>query len=113
MRVAGHPGVLSQFRYELASDQIAASLARAIKAGLGGRSFASHSHQCFMYVTPTPILSWLERLDNRVIAVVEMLPRMPMGRGVAAADATAGQAYAQMQPRATDHQAILAAVGTR
>src|ERR1700693_5406241 len=64
-------------------------------------------------IAPAPILSRFEGLDDRVPAVVEMLPRMPMRRGVAAADVTAGQAQAQMHPPRPNSQAILAALGAR
>src|SRR5438874_12984564 len=46
-------------------------------------------------------------------AVVEMLPCVPMRRGVAAADVTAGQAQAQMHPPRANSQAILATIGAR
>jgi hypothetical protein len=56
----------------------------------------SISHHCFVHVTPTPIFPRLKRLDYRVPAAVKVLPCMPMRRGVAAADVTAGQAHPQM-----------------
>jgi hypothetical protein len=48
-----------------------------------------------------------------MLTFVEMLPCMPMRRGIAAADVTAGEAQAQMHPARADSQAILAAFGTR
>jgi hypothetical protein len=67
----------------------------------------------FVHVTPAPILSRLERLDNRMATFVEMLPGVPQRRGIAAAYVTAGEAQAQVYPTRADSQAILAAFGTR
>jgi hypothetical protein len=46
-------------------------------------------------------------------AFVEMHPRVPMRRGVTAADMPAGQAQTQVHPARADSQAILAAFRTR
>jgi hypothetical protein len=46
-------------------------------------------------------------------AFVEMHPRVPMWRGVTAADVPAGQAQTQVHPPRADSQAILATVRTR
>src|ERR1700730_7132826 len=64
-------------------------------------------------IAPAPIFSRLEGLDDRMPAVVEMLPRVPMLRGVTAADVTAGQTQAQMHPPRANPQAILATIGAR
>lgn len=46
-------------------------------------------------------------------AFMEMHPRVPTRRGVAAADVPAGQAQTQVHPPRSDSQAILAAFRTR
>jgi len=57
-------------------------------AGIMKRS----SSQCFVDVTPTPVLTWLEGLDDRVTGRVEMAPGVAMRREIAAADMAARQA---------------------
>jgi len=74
---------------------------------------ASVSDLSFVHVTPAPILSRLEGLDDRMLSFVEMLPCVLMQRGIAAADVTAGEAQAQMHPARADSQALLAAFGAR
>ena len=71
------------------------------------------SNHRLVHVTPAPILAGLEGLDDWVTAMMEMTSRVPMRRGIAAADVTACQTQAQMQPDSTDPQAILAALRTR
>ena len=71
------------------------------------------SNHRLVHVTPAPILAGLEGLDDWVTAMMEMTSRVPMRRGIAAADVTAGEAQAQMHPARADSQAILAAFGTR
>jgi hypothetical protein len=64
-------------------------------------------------IAPAPILARFEGLDDWMSVLVEMLPCVPMRRGVAAADVTAGQAQAQMHPPRANSQAILATIGAR
>ena len=52
-------------------------------------------------------------MDDRMPAFVEMHPRVPMRRGVTAADVPASQAQTQVHPPRADSQAILAAFRTR
>jgi hypothetical protein len=68
------------------------------------------SNHCLVHVTPAPVLAGLEGLDDGVTALMEMMCRVPMGRGIAAADMTACQTQAQMHPNSTDPQAIRAAI---
>lgn len=67
----------------------------------------------FVHVTPAPVLSRLEGLDDRMLRFVEMLPCMLLRGGIATADVTAGETQAQMHPARADSQAILAALGAR
>ena len=61
-------------------------------------------------VTPTPVLPWLEGLDNRVIGRVEMLGGVLILRRIAAADMPAFETEAQVYPRIPDSQTILTAI---
>jgi hypothetical protein len=74
---------------------------------------SSLSDHRFVHVTPAPILSRLEGLDDRMLTFVEMLPGVLQRRGITAADVTAGKAQAQVYPARADSQAFLAAFGTR
>ena len=62
-------------------------------------------------VTPTPVLSWLEGLDNRVVGRVEMLGGMLILRIIAAANMPAFKTEAQVHPRIPYSQTILTAIG--
>jgi hypothetical protein len=64
-------------------------------------------------VTPSPVLIWLEGLNDRVVGRVEMLGGMLILRIVAAADMPAFKADAQVYPGVTDFQAILAPISAR
>ncbi|GAB3887739.1 hypothetical protein GCM10029964_054220 [Kibdelosporangium lantanae] len=64
-------------------------------------------------VTPTPVLSRLERPDDRVAGVVGMRPRVLERRGVAAAHVPTGEAEPQVHPAGADPQALLAPFGVR
>jgi hypothetical protein len=46
----------------------------------------------FINVAPAPVLSWLKRLDDRVLGMMKMFPRMLIERRVEAADVAARQA---------------------
>src|SRR5207249_3659465 len=61
-------------------------------------------------VAPAPVLARLERADDRVRRCVMVGGRMAVGRVVAAADVTARQTDAEMEPLAAAAQAVLAAV---
>lgn len=61
-------------------------------------------------VTPTPVLTWLKGLDDRVLGGMEVLGRTPVLRAVAAADMAADQALTQVYPGVAHPQALLAAV---
>ena len=63
-------------------------------------------------VTPAPVFTRLEGLDNRVVGRVEMLGRMLVFRRVAAADVSTNEALAQMYPGVASFQTILAAICT-
>ncbi len=73
----------------------------------------SLSDHRFVHVTPAPILSRLEGLDDRMLTFVKMLPGVLQRRGIKAADVTEGKAQAQVYPARLDSQAFLAAFGTR
>lgn len=61
-------------------------------------------------VTPTPVLPWLEGLDNRVVSRMEMLGGVLILRIVTAADMPAFETEAQVYPRIPDSQTILTAI---
>jgi hypothetical protein len=66
--------------------------------------------QQFVLVAPQPVLAALERLDQRMAGCLEMRVGMTIRRFVAAADVTADQADAQMDPRIAILEAFLAAL---
>ena len=63
-------------------------------------------------ITPTPVLPWLERLNDRVTGGMEMLGGMLILRIVTTAHMPAFQANTQMYPGVTHFQALLTAIGT-
>src|SRR5580692_11203033 len=65
----------------------------------------------FVDVAPAPVLSRLDRLDDRVLAAMIVLGRVLVLRGIAAAHMAADQAHPQMHPRISRFQTILASVG--
>ena len=71
------------------------------------------SHLSLVDVTPTPVFTRFEGLDDRMAARKKMFSGVAIRRRFAAADVTASQTQAQMQPRRTDFQTILATVGAR
>jgi hypothetical protein len=56
------------------------------------------------------VLTRLERLDDRVMGLVEVLCRVLVFRSVAASDVPADEAQAQVHPGITCFQTILAAL---
>jgi hypothetical protein len=63
--------------------------------------------------TPSPVLARLERSNDGVMGLSEVLGGVFVLRGVAAADVTAGLAEPQVHPRVTHLQALLASCGVR
>jgi len=63
-------------------------------------------------ITPAPIFTGLEGLDNGMAARMEMFGSVLVFRRVAAANMPANKAFAQVYPRVTNFQAILAAIST-
>jgi hypothetical protein len=59
-------------------------------------------------IAPTPVLSGLEALDDRVASPVKMLCRMLVGRRIAAAHVSAAEAEPQMHPPGPGLEAFLA-----
>src|SRR5204863_9939476 len=57
---------------------------------------------------PGPVLTGLQRRDDRMLLRGGVLRGVPVGGGVAAADLAAGTADAQVDPGAADAQALLA-----
>src|SRR6266550_4608071 len=78
------------------------------RGGLTGKEAETVDHHV-VDVAVRPILSRLERFDRRVLRPVEMLGRMVVRRGIAAADVPAAHAEPQMDPFAAVLQAFLAA----
>ena len=66
------------------------------------------SERDLVLVTPAPVLPRLERADDRVLQRPGVRRGMAVRRGVTAADVTAGETEAQMDPPAADAQAVLA-----
>ena len=64
-------------------------------------------------VTPTPVFTRLEGLDNRVVGRVEMLRRVLILRGVTTSDMPANQALAQVNPAIANFQTVLTAIRAR
>ena len=64
----------------------------------------------FVHVTPAPGLAGLEAANDRVAGLVEVLRGMPPRRIVAATDATAGEAQAEVDPAAVRLETLLAAL---
>src|SRR6266446_3659362 len=101
----------------------AASTARTIKA----KSTHTHELTCiatpdskgshrqriqrvFVYIAEAPLLSGLQRADDRVARGVKMLGRVLVLGRVAAADVAAAHAQAQVHPGIAHRQALLAAL---
>jgi hypothetical protein len=66
----------------------------------------------FIYIAPTPTLSWLKGLDDRVIRGVKVRSGMAIGGTVAATHMTADEAKTQMDPAIPGFQTFLTALGT-
>ena len=64
-------------------------------------------------VTPDPVLSRLEGLNDRMVGGVEMLGGMLVLRRVAAANMPTRQTEAQMHPAISGFQTVLTSIGTR
>jgi hypothetical protein len=64
-------------------------------------------------ITPAPVLTRLEGLDNRVVGRVEMLGGVLVLRIVTATDMSTGETEAQVHPGITHFQAFLAPIGAR
>ena len=62
-------------------------------------------------ITPTPVFSWLERLNDRVTGGMEMLGGMRILRIVTTAHMPAFQANTQMYPGVTECKTLLAPLG--
>src|SRR5262249_1726445 len=61
-------------------------------------------------VAPAPVLASLQRLDDGVLRLVEVLRRVPVRARVAAAHVTAAEAQSQVHPASAHLQAVLAAL---
>jgi hypothetical protein len=61
-------------------------------------------------VTPAPIFTGLEGLDDGMIRRVKMLGCMFILRRVTTADMSTDQAFAQVDPRVPDFQAVFTAI---
>src|SRR6266849_7701666 len=64
-------------------------------------------------VTPTPVLTRLEGLDNRVVGRVEMPGGVLVLRIVTAAHMSTGEAEAQVYPGISHFQTVLTSLGAR
>src|SRR5579862_524319 len=64
-------------------------------------------------IAPAPAFRRVVAFDDRVAGGAEMLGGVAVGRIITAADVAAGSAEPQMQPRAIDLEAFLAAQRTR
>ena len=64
----------------------------------------------FVYIAPTPGLTWFQRLHDGMLCLVKMLGGMLVFRGIAAAHVAALQAKTQVHPSVSHFQAFLAAL---
>jgi len=64
-------------------------------------------------ITPAPVFSWLEGLNDRMVGRVKMLGSMLILRRIAAADMPAFETEAQVDPRISNFQTILTSIGAR
>src|SRR5712692_2690531 len=64
-------------------------------------------------ITPAPVLTRFEGLDNREVGRVEMPGGVLILRIVTAPDMSTGETEAQVHPGITDFQAVLAPIGAR
>ena len=85
------------------------SARQSLRCSSGSVMALPRARMRFVHVAPAPVLT---RLGERMIGCWDssgMRRRMAVRRGVTAADVAAGQAHAQMDPRAPDREAVLAA----
>jgi hypothetical protein len=61
-------------------------------------------------VAPHPVLAWFERLDHRVLSLVEVFRSVLVFRAVAAAHVATGFTKPEMNPFVACFQAFLAAI---
>src|ERR1700693_3930500 len=64
-------------------------------------------------ITPAPVLTRLEGLDNRVVGRVEMLGGVLVLRIVTATDMSTGETEAQVHPGISNFQTVLTSIGAR
>src|SRR5713101_2286691 len=64
-------------------------------------------------ITPDPVLSRLEGLDDRVVGRVEMFGGVLILRVVTATDMSTGETEAQVHPGISHFQTFLAPIGAR
>ena len=64
-------------------------------------------------VTPDPVLTRLEGLDNRVVGRMEMLGGVLILRIVTAPDMSTGETEAQVHPGISNFQTVLTSIGAR
>src|SRR6185369_17894003 len=86
---------------------------RACEAPLSVDTSKLALDECFIHVTPSPVLTDFKRPHNWVLGLMKVLPCVAIRRLIAATDVTARQTKPQMQPRRTDSQAIFAAIRAR
>lgn len=79
--------------------------------GSGGHSGEFKLH--LVDIAPAPVFSWLGRSHDRVLRRVKMFRRVLVLRGIAAADVTAGQTEAQVNPLVAAFQAFFTSFGMR
>jgi hypothetical protein len=65
----------------------------------------------FVDVAPSPVFARLERANNRVLSLLEVLCGVFIFGGIAAADMAAGLAEPQVHPGVTHLETLLAAAG--
>jgi hypothetical protein len=66
-----------------------------------------------VHVTPSPVLTGLERADDRVAAAMEVLRSVLVLRLIAAADVPADHAEPQVHPTVASLKALFASVSIR
>jgi hypothetical protein len=84
---------------------------RRTDALCGRKTRLSWLHEQLIDVTPGPILTGLEGLNERVVSGVEMLGGVLIFRIITATDVPTGETEAQVDPGIARFQAILASIG--
>jgi hypothetical protein len=79
----------------------------------GSTDRSSRLEEQLVDVTPDPVFTRLEGLNDRVVGGVKMLSGVRILRIVTATDMPTGETEAQVHPRISNFQTVLTAIGAR